>query len=66
MFYRVLTALSHTQIPQDTGEFRLIDQRVAKALQLLPERTRYLRGLIPWLRVQTNNNPNQSQCQAAW
>ena len=57
LFYRVMTALSHTQIPQDTGEFRLIDERVAKALQLLPERTRYLRGLIPWLGFKQTTIP---------
>jgi len=57
MFYRVMTVLSDTQIPQDTGEFRLIDQRVAKALQLLPERTPYLRGLIPWLGFKQTTIP---------
>lgn len=57
IYYRVLTALSNTQIPEDTGEFRLIDQRVAKALQLLPERTRYLRGLIPWLGFKQTTIP---------
>ena len=57
LFYRIMSVLSHTEIPQDTGEFRLIDQRVAKALQLLPERTRYLRGLIPWLGFKQTTIP---------
>ena len=57
IFYRVMSVLSNIQIPQDTGEFRLIDSRVAKALQLLPERTRYLRGLIPWLGFKQTTIP---------
>ncbi len=57
IFYRVMAVLSNIEIPQDTGEFRLIDQRVAKALQLLPERTRYLRGLIPWLGFKQTTIP---------
>jgi glycosyltransferase involved in cell wall biosynthesis len=57
LFYRIMAILSDTQIPRDTGEFRLIDQRVAKALQLLPERTPYLRGLIPWLGFKQTTIP---------
>ncbi|MBI4534323.1 MAG: glycosyltransferase family 2 protein [Candidatus Melainabacteria bacterium] len=49
LFYRVLGTLSSVQIPWDTGDYRLIDRKVANALALLPEKTRFLRGLIPWL-----------------
>lgn len=49
LFYRLMSLLSTTKIPEDTGEFKLLDRRVVTALQLLPERRRYLRGLIPWL-----------------
>lgn len=56
-FYRMMSVLSSIDIPQDTGEFRLVDQRVAKALQLLPERTRYVRGLIPWLGFKQTTIP---------
>ncbi len=57
LFYRLMSAVSSIEIPQDTGEFRLIDRKVAKALQQLPERTRYIRGLIPWLGFKQTTIP---------
>ncbi len=49
LFYRVLGAFSSVRIPWDTGDFRLIDRKVVQALQSMPEKTRFLRGQIPWL-----------------
>ena len=48
IYYRVLNLLSEIDIPLDAGDFRLIDRKVIKALQEMPERGRYLRGLIAW------------------
>jgi dolichol-phosphate mannosyltransferase len=49
LFYRILGALSSVQIPWDTGDFRLVDRRVLDALSSMPEKSRFLRGQIPWL-----------------
>lgn len=49
LFYRVLAAVSSVEIPRDTGDFRLMDRRVVDTLRALPEKTRFLRGLVPWL-----------------
>ena len=49
LFYRILGAVSSVNIPWDTGDFRLIDRRVLDALLSMPEKTRFLRGQIPWL-----------------
>jgi dolichol-phosphate mannosyltransferase len=49
LFYRVLGALSTVDIPWDTGDFRLIDRKVLDALSQMPEKSRFLRGQIPWL-----------------
>lgn len=49
LFYRVLGSLSSIEIPMDSGDFRLIDRKVVDALRRLPEKTRFHRGLIPWL-----------------
>jgi polyisoprenyl-phosphate glycosyltransferase len=49
LFYRVLGALSSVDIPWDTGDFRLLDRKVLEALARMPEKTRFLRGQIPWL-----------------
>ena len=48
IYYRILNLLSEIDIPLDAGDFRLIDRKVIKALQEMPERGRYLRGLIAW------------------
>lgn len=49
LFYRLLSSVSSVPIPQDTGDFRLMDRKVVDALAFLPEKTRFLRGLVPWL-----------------
>ena len=49
LFYRVLGSISSVKIPWDTGDFRLIDRKVLNALMEMPEKSRFLRGQIPWL-----------------
>lgn len=49
LFYRLLSRLSHVNIPQDTGDFRLISREVADILLLMPERNRFLRGMVSWI-----------------
>lgn len=48
-FYRILNSLSTVDIPLDTGDFRLIDRKVADVLRGLPEKNRFLRGLVSWI-----------------
>jgi glycosyltransferase involved in cell wall biosynthesis len=48
-FYRVLRRIASVDMTPDVGDFRLIDRRVADALNRLPERNRYVRGLVRWL-----------------
>ncbi len=47
-FYRVINFLSDTPIPEDVGDFRLLDKSVVQFLNTLPERSRFLRGLVAW------------------
>lgn len=49
LFYRLLGSVSSVDIPEDTGDFRLLDRKVVDALRHMPEKTRFIRGLIPWL-----------------
>ncbi|WP_448572006.1 glycosyltransferase family 2 protein [Trichothermofontia sp.] len=49
LFYRVMGQMSPIAIPRDTGDFRLLDQRVVMALKQLPERTRFMKGLFAWV-----------------
>lgn len=48
-FYRLLNALSDIPIPLDTGDFRLIDKAVVKALRTMDERDRFIRGMVSWV-----------------
>src|SRR4051794_30961835 len=44
-FYRLLNAIGDLEIPLDSGDFCLMDRRVVDALNALPERARFVRGL---------------------
>ena len=48
IFYRLLQKLTHVDIPPDTGDFRLIDRKVITALNEMPEKNRFMRGMISW------------------
>jgi len=48
-FYRLLSRLTNVEIPLDTGDFRIIDRRVAEVLRQMPERHKFLRGQISWI-----------------
>jgi glycosyltransferase involved in cell wall biosynthesis len=49
VFYSVIGRLSEVSVPANAGDFRLMDRRVVEALKLLPERTRFMKGLFAWL-----------------
>jgi dolichol-phosphate mannosyltransferase len=49
LFYRILKASTDLEIPTDTGDFRLLDRRVCEELKRLPEKNRYVRGLVSWV-----------------
>ena len=49
LYYRILKSVTKVEIPTDTGDFRLIDRKVCDAMKSLPERNRYVRGLVSWV-----------------
>lgn len=49
MFYRVHNSVAEIAIPDDTGDFRMMDRRVIEVLRNLPERTRFMKGLFAWV-----------------
>ena len=49
VFYRFLDGMTDVKLPVDVGDFRLIDRKVCDCMLRLPERSRYVRGLISWL-----------------
>ena len=49
LFYRTLRSMTSVDIPVDTGDFRLIDRKVADVLRGLKEKNRFVRGLVSWV-----------------
>jgi glycosyltransferase involved in cell wall biosynthesis len=48
-FYWLANAGSPVHIPEDAGDYRLMDRRVVEALKSLPERNRFMKGLYAWV-----------------
>jgi dolichol-phosphate mannosyltransferase len=48
-FYRLLNNLSDIPIPLDTGDFRLMSRPVVDTLRAMPERDRFVRGMVSWV-----------------
>lgn len=49
LYYRTISVLSDTSIPNDTGDFRLIDRVVIETLKKMKEENRYYRGMVAWV-----------------
>ena len=49
LFYRFINRLADRPIPLDTGDFRLISRRALDILNAMPERHRFIRGMISWI-----------------
>lgn len=48
VFYRVIRLMSDVSIPENVGDFRLMDRKVVQAIRRMPERFRFVRGLVAW------------------
>ena len=48
VFYRLLDRLADVAIPLDAGDFRLMDRKVVDAFLAMPERDRFVRGMVAW------------------
>ena len=49
LFYRIIFRITDVKIPQDTGDFRLLDRRVVEVMNHMRERHRFLRGMGAWV-----------------
>jgi len=48
-FYRLMSRLGEISIPQETGDFRLVDRQAVDAVTAMREHRRYLRGMFAWV-----------------
>lgn len=49
VYYSLIQKLTGNAIPRDTGDFRLVDEKVADVVRGMPERARFLRGMFAWV-----------------
>ncbi|ENX63385.1 MULTISPECIES: glycosyltransferase family 2 protein [Acinetobacter] len=48
-YYHILNLSSSVDIPENAGDFRLLDAKVVEAVRKLPEKNRYMKGLYAWV-----------------
>lgn len=65
LFYRLIYRITNINIPLDTGDFRLMDRRVVDAIRRMPERNRFLRGMVPWVGYKQTGVTFQRQARYA-
>ncbi len=52
-FYRIHNKIADPEIPENVGDFRLMDRAVVDALNELPESRRFMKGLFAWVGFRT-------------
>jgi glycosyltransferase involved in cell wall biosynthesis len=64
-FYRLMRTMATIDIPLDSGDFSLMDRKAVDALNALPERNRFVRGLRSWIGLRQIGIPYQRPARAA-
>lgn len=49
MFYKFISKMCEIELPEDTGDFRLISKKVLNNIKNMRERHRFIRGIVPWV-----------------
>jgi len=49
LFYWLFDRLSDISLPHEVGDFRLMDRKVVDAINAMPERTRFMKGMFAWV-----------------
>src|SRR5207253_2673330 len=62
--------ITHIEIPNNAGDFRLLDRKVFQAIQQFPERTRFMKGLYAWVGFKKMGIPylveNRAAGKSSW
>lgn len=70
VFYRMINTISEVVIPQNVGDFRLMDRKVVEAVKLMPERTRFMKGIFAWVGFSTTtiyySRPQRHAGESKW
>lgn len=54
-FYRIHNKIATPHLPENVGDFRLMDRSVVDALKCLPESRRFMKGLFAWVGFRTTH-----------
>lgn len=65
LFYKTLSYMSDVEIPENVGDFRLISRRVLDELMNMPERQRFIRGMIAWVGYTQEPYPYERKARYA-
>lgn len=52
-FYKTMRSVMRVDLPENAGDFRLMDSRVVEVVRLLPERTRFMKGIFAYVGFST-------------
>jgi glycosyltransferase involved in cell wall biosynthesis len=64
-FYRILRKLASVDIPENVGDFRLIDRKALDTFRAMPERDRFVRGMFAWMGYRQTVVPFHRHARAA-
>lgn len=65
LFYKIHNRVAHVEIPDNVGDFRLMNRASVDALKLLPERQRFMKGMFAWIGFRTTTIDYVRQARAA-
>lgn len=65
LFYKVYNRLADIKLPENVGDFRLMDRAAVDALKRLPERQRFMKGLFAWVGFRTRSIEYRRRPRAA-
>lgn len=65
LFYWLMQKITKIDIPNNAGDFRLLDKKIVDALRQFPERTRFMKGLYAWVGYKKVGVPFEVKDRAA-
>jgi polyisoprenyl-phosphate glycosyltransferase len=64
-FSKIFVRMSELEVPENAGDFRLLDRRAVDALGAMPERSRFLRGMSVWVGFTQSSIPYKRDARYA-
>jgi dolichol-phosphate mannosyltransferase len=65
LFYKTLRKLTAVDIPENVGDFRLVDRRALDTFRAMRERDRFVRGMFGWMGFRQTAVPFHRQARVA-